>query len=242
MMDISLKDTQIAGYWATARKNTLDDCVSELHYFMTSLESLYPGGHWCIMREAPQRLGANVENSTPGLTDLLLGQLEGAKTPDADASFGYYFNLEYLGPLPIIVQGCVGIQTDNKNFKNFVLIKFWRDPEVPESSQGELTLEAGHQLLEAIIRCWSPHLATWTTTAWLRAVPKREAYTPSLGWKTYFSEPAVCELISDLGKPLHQGILLETATDIHDVTPEKIAALAQELADRGVEDTLYRGA
>ena len=49
------------------------------------------------MREAPQRLGANVENSTPGLTDLLLGQLEGAKTPDADASFGYYFNLEYLG-------------------------------------------------------------------------------------------------------------------------------------------------
>ena len=65
---------------------------------------------------------------------------------------------------------------------------------------------------------------------------------PSLGWKTYFSEPAVCELISDLGKPLHQGILLETATDIHDVTPEKIAALAQELADRGVEDTLYRGA
>ena len=60
--------------------------------------------------------------------------------------------------------------------------------------------------------------------------------------ETYFSEPAVCELISDLGKPLHQGILLETAPDIHDVTPEKIAVLAQELADRGVEDTLYRGA
>ena len=119
-MRISLKDTQIAGYWATARKNTLDDCVSELHHFMTSLESLYPGGHWRIMREAPQRLGANVENAIPGLTDLLLGQLEGTKTPDADASFGYYVNLEYLGPLPIIVQGCVGIQTDNKNFKNFV--------------------------------------------------------------------------------------------------------------------------
>ena len=157
-MRISLKDTQIAGYWATARKNTLDDCVSELHHFMTSLESLYPGGHWRIMREAPQRLGANVENAIPGLTDLLLGQLEGAKTLDADALFGYYFNLEYLGPLPIIVQGCVGIQTDNKNFKNFVLIKFWQDPEVPESSQGEPTLESGHQLLETIIRCWSPHL------------------------------------------------------------------------------------
>ena len=175
------------------------------------------------------------------MTDLLLGQLEGAKTPDADASFGYYFNLEYLGPLPIIVQGCVGIQTDNNNFKNYVLIKFWRDPEVPESSQGELTLEAGHQPLETIIRCWSPHLATWTTTAWLRAVPKREAYTPSLGWKTYFSEPAVCELISDLGKPLYQGILLETSSDIHDVTPEKIVALAQELSNRGVESVLYCG-
>ena len=240
-MRISLKDTQIAGYWATARKNTLDDCVSELHHFMTSLESLYPGGHWRIMREAPQRLGANVENAIPGLTDLLLDQLEGAKTPDADASFGYYFNLEYLGPLPIIVQGCVGIQTDNKNFKNFVLIKFWRDPEVPESSQGELTLESGQQLLETIIRCWSPHLATWTTTTWLRAVPKREAYTPSLGWKTYFSEPAACELISDLGKPLYQGILLETSSDIHDVTPEKIVALAQELSNRGVESVLYCG-
>ena len=79
-MRISLKDTQIAGYWATARKNTLDDCVSELHHFMTSLESLYPGGHWRIMREAPQRLGANVENAIPGLTDLLLGQLEGANS------------------------------------------------------------------------------------------------------------------------------------------------------------------
>ena len=135
----------------------------------------------------------------------------------------------------------MGIQTDNKNFKNFVLIKFWRDPEVPESSQGEPTLESGHQLLETIIRCWSPHLATWTTTTWLRAVPKREAYTPSLGWKTYFSEPAVCELISDLGKPLYQGILLETSSDIHDVTPEKIVALAQELSNRGIESVLYRG-
>ena len=57
VMDISLKDTKIAGYWATARENTLDDCVSELHHFMTLLESLSPGGHWRIMREAPQRLG-----------------------------------------------------------------------------------------------------------------------------------------------------------------------------------------
>ena len=81
------------------------------------------------MREAPQRLGANVENSTPGLTDLLLGQLEGAKTPDADASFGYYFNLEYLGPLPIIVQGCVGIQTDNKNLKTMSLSNFGGAPK-----------------------------------------------------------------------------------------------------------------
>ena len=112
---------------------------------------------------------------------------------------------------------------------------------MPESSQGEPTLESGHQLLETIIRCWSPHLATWTTPAWLRAVPKREAYTPSLGWKTYFSEPAACELISDLGKPLHQGILLETSSDIHDVTPEKIVALAQELSNRGIESVLYCG-
>ena len=96
---------------------------------MTSLESLYPGGHWRIMREAPQRLGANVENAIPGLTDLLLGQLEGAKTPDADASFGYYFNLEYLGPLPIIVQGCVGIQTDNKNLKTMSLSNFGGAPK-----------------------------------------------------------------------------------------------------------------
>lgn len=97
-MRISLKDTQIAGYWATARKkNTLDDCVSELHHFMTSLESLYPGGHWRIMREAPQWLGANVEKSTPGLTDLLLGQLEGAKLQTQTPHLGTTLTLNIWG-------------------------------------------------------------------------------------------------------------------------------------------------
>lgn len=56
------------------------------------------------------------------------------------------------------------IGAENENFKNYILLNFWRNNEVSYDAFDE---KFGRELFKAVIESWRPQLAAWTATKWM---------------------------------------------------------------------------
>ena len=235
------RSLQIGGYWSTAKSKPVDECIAALLRLLVFVDAAQCGaGQWRVMRNGPYTLGVEVELTSQGVGSLVLAGRSGWNDDGSDPTddtFGYNFDLEYIGPQPMLVEGTVAMNLVNDNMKNSVLLKFRNGDESVERDPDIGFVEA---VFEEVVAAWRPQFAVCSTSPWMFASEHPDIFFPYLGWLNYFGETAVVSLLEDLGVPFVDGLLVKAATECEDTNEVKIVELADELNRRGLSAVIYR--
>lgn len=83
-------------------------------------------------------------------------------------------------------------------------------------------------IFEIIVESWEPHWATWSTHEWREAQsPARRE--PVIGWKTYLANWGIESLSFGVGKPLADGVLIESASQFSEVDGSFVVSARRKL-------------
>lgn len=172
---------KIGGYWSTSKVKPLSECVSALVGSLVAVDALQnSAGQWRLMRSGPTELDAEVELTEDAVLSVVLDGRRGRVQSDPeDDAFGYFFNLEYLGPIPVSINGNVASLIGNKNIKNYFLLEFINGGEFPEVGPDIRFVE---ELFHTLIDLWQPQAAVCGTTKLMSVNPHWAAFFPLLGF------------------------------------------------------------
>ncbi len=228
---------EISGQWSTSKAKPLSECVSALVGSLVAVDALQNSmGQWRLMRSGPTELDAEVALTEDAVLSVVLDGRRGRVQSDPeDDAFGYFFNLEYLGPIPVSIRGNVASLLGDGTTDYFFL-HFTNGDGFPEVGPDIGFVE---ELFHRLVGLWQPQVAVCGTMKLRFANPFDGAGFPALGWLQYFSEPAVMSLVEDLGTPYASGVLVKTRERYDEVTESDIIALANELHRREIENVIY---
>lgn len=233
-----LKALDFSALWTATREKSFDVCVSALQEMLIVLDALQQSqGEWRIMRTEPNKLGRLLALDQNEMRALLSGELDPTTISKNLALFGHGFNIEYVGPIPLAINGRVCVTDDDIRFKNYVALSFRHGAEVPDY---QLTDDQVEEIFKVIVKTWEPQVALSLFFEASKVNPFKSATFPRVSWWHYFGEPEVVKMLGDLGEEFAGGVVIKTAERFTDLTPSRVAEFAHELHNRGLSDILYR--
>jgi hypothetical protein len=220
----------LGAYWKS-RPCTLREYIADSKRFLARLGALHPIFQELVITGKAPASGVKLPPDLNNLDELLFrlapcedalfthARPDGSPTLDSTSPMGFLTSYTNAQPPAQKVGVRITAGMDSPRLTNAVVI------DLPMGVSEFRDYAFVRRLLETTVDCWAPSRAVVTSSAFRKKLGEPGG-SQTIGWMTWFDDPAVCKVLPETiqSEPIAGGLLVTTTQEV--ISPDRTSHVA----------------